>query len=145
MTDIKQPLYYRSTGRPVEIVDIEPVVRYKLRAPGGSEVWMTQAEFDEQVTNTKPHYQFDQYTGPRSGLRVRSLNKSFLRINMASRFGAGRAQTDIDADDAAILHRNLGRWLADRQPPAVVNEMGAVPTPPPSGDAGVGSELWRER
>lgn len=114
--DTTRPLYYKSTGKPLEYLGAEPVIKHRVRWPGGTEVLLSDEKFQATVTNQRPEYCFDFYTGGSTGFRARGLPNigNFLRVNMASRFGAGRAQTDLDTDQVRTLATHMLRWLADR-------------------------------
>lgn len=111
MTDPTRPLYYANTGKPLEYLGPEPVVRHRVRLPNGIEVLMTQEEFEQKCTNVRPNYSFDVMLCA-GFLRVIGGDRA-LHFKIRRKFGDFPGQS-VSFEEVRKLYENLGRWLADR-------------------------------
>lgn len=113
MTDINRPLFYKSSGKPLEHLGTVPVVSHLVRWPGGTEVMLTDAEFQAKVTNERPRFKFAMQ--PCHRLHIVGDER---HVHFGIERGSGNiVGQDVNIASVRELHEALGRWLADRTPP----------------------------
>jgi hypothetical protein len=112
MVDPKLPLFYKNTGRPMEILEAVPLMQYRVRYSNGGEETLTGLELEQKATNEKPGYQFT--FEPDRRLRVSGM-KGWVRFIFPSpqRY-SGHMAYDMDLDSARKLSEELAQWVQDR-------------------------------
>jgi hypothetical protein len=117
MIDKDKPLFYKNTGRPMEILEAVPLMQYRVRYSNGGEETLTGLELEQKATNERPKYQFNITANPQMQVVGKKETVQF-RINRArwsspsSHMNA--AFQDLSVEQVRLLSEELARWVQDR-------------------------------
>lgn len=106
-----QPLYYKGTGRPAELLAVDPVVKYRVRYSNGATAELSAEEFERQMTNVPPRMTFQ--VGYAAGHLIVEGMEREVKVKLRRKYADFPGQS-LSATEAQDLHRRLGDWLRDR-------------------------------